>query len=187
MVLLVTPLVTGCPEPEAIEPCTCFLDGYGYKLYCGNISSTAQLNSIFSVDFPEKSFYKLNISQSAIDAITMLPSGVSFKHIELRENFELTQVSPEAFVDSFDTLEVFFVWYTALPSLDFIISNLPQYSALERLTSYYSPVQSIGPLSSQSLEYFAVEYAELQFVSPGEMDLLGDWFNYERLDVNGGA
>lgn len=171
LLMAVAPMlgVTACPEPADIEPCICYNDTYGYQLECGNVTSTAQLNSIFASNFPEKTFNTLQIFNSSIDAITALPSGVTFDYIELENIVNLSEISAEAFADSYSTLKLFRANITSLRNLSFLTSELPNYVEMQSIHVYHSPIEVLDSWHSTSLFLADISYTNLKSIPPGEL------------------
>lgn len=163
------PTITACPVAEDIAPCVCYnVSATSYNLDCQFIHSTDQLNAISSVDFPEKTFYQLSITESDLDEIDRLPRGVSFEHIYLQNNFYLSRVSEEALVDSYDTLTYFKADNTSLASIDFLVANLPSFTRFDHLRMHNHSVSFIDSLHSNSMTFFEVPLGNIKAIAPGE-------------------
>ena len=125
-----------CPEPTDIAPCVCTVtETYDLRLDCSAVESLEQLSDVFRHDFPVKHFNQFWIdNNSNIQYLADIFNGVSFTSIQMNNVLNLREISKFAFFDSKYTLEILYIYCSALDEKTFPFRTLNEFPKLSSLT-----------------------------------------------------
>jgi len=149
---------SGCPDPEAIEPCKCHPGSPANakpSLDCSGLKTLEELKKVFQAEFPNKDFDRISIFIESDDDLYLddIFNGVRFSEIDLDFSNQNVSISADFFEDSSETLEQIFLGGGLLSQDDFPFSSLRYYKRLVWFSiNSNDKLSEIPPIVSDSLE-----------------------------------
>ena len=160
-----------CPDPSAITPCICSVDGYNHlNMDCSNITSDDNLKQVFSSDFPVKEFYEFLIERN--EHLSQLGANVfgnvTFERIYIRVT-NVTLVSYYALGASSSRLNYVSITSGQLTESTFPFNSLDEYTNLDTLIiSGHPDFIFMPPLTSNTITTLMLENDAMPSITPGE-------------------
>jgi len=159
-----------CPNAEAIAPCFCSRLPAGITLDCTNVTSEAQLQEVFTQNFPVKNFFEFKMDHSkSLISLNVSTNGVSFESISLFPGpfSSLSEVTEEFLGASRDTLSTLTIWRSDLSDDNFPFESLEDFSKLYSLNLVAAEFEYFPPLNSSTLGYLDLSSAHIQEIPEG--------------------
>ena len=160
-----------CPEMTAIAPCICTADTSNHLIMdCSNVTSNEELNNAFQGHFPVTDFYEFVIQNN--DYFSQLQSGcfknVTFERIFIY-NTSINLVSQYALTTTGSRLTWVHIHGGFLTDSTFPFDYLSQYTNIGTLAvDYQTHLTWVPPLTSNIVNYFALNYCSITSISPGK-------------------
>jgi len=162
----------GCPQSEAILPCSCWAENIATetKLYldCTGAATLGQLETVFQQDFPVKSFYQFSMNHSyTFENLNITTNGVNFIRFQFSPGpFVMKSIADNFLKSSLLTMRDIVVEDSKLETFPF--ENIHNYKNLELLFIFNSSISSIPKLESNSIRKLSVGYSNLTEIIPGK-------------------